>query len=377
MFNVTRFRQFRSVISLVGVTLLLQGCGSKIDCNDDGFKDLAVGLIKTRLEQAVWYKQITLALSGKPGLTSIKTLARSDELKTGKCAAKYTFVYNGKEREVDMEYDLAYLEDKKDTEVSVNVNGVAAGVMAIVMSEGPKKNGVEKFMDPQSGNLQRTVTWKDGVQEGVEESYNPANGKLVARANLVGGKKVGVEQGWSDDGVKLLADLNWVDGKASGTHKVYNAAGDKLMTDLVWKDNIANGYQSVGERGAFADGSGSYEFFTVKNNMKEGPYKSFEIVGANSSALFLKYEGMYKANMPDGVIREFNAAGESRGTRTYANGELVSSTVEFSPDDGKLAIDKCVQAKVDAYNKEYPDAGVRFDVLNEWKESCGGTADES
>ncbi len=377
MLNVTRFRKYRALFTLVGISLLVQGCGGKIDCNDDGFKGVAIGLIKTRLEQAVWYKQIALALSGTPALANIKTLARNDELKTGKCAATYTFVYNGKEREVDMEYDLAYLEDKKDTEVSVNVNGVAAGVMSIVMSEGPKKNGVEKFTDPRSGNLQRTVTWKDGVQDGVEEVFNPANGKLVGRANFVGGKKAGVEQGWTSDGVKLLMELNWVDGKASGTHKVYNVAGDKLLTDLVWKDNIANGYQSVAQGGALADGSGSYEFFTIKNNMKDGPYKSFEIVGANSSALYLKYDGAYKEDKPHGVIREFNAAGESRGTRTYADGELVSSTVEFSPDDGKLAIEKCVQAKVDAHNKAYPDAGVRFDVLNEWKEACGGTADEA
>jgi antitoxin component YwqK of YwqJK toxin-antitoxin module len=284
--------------------LALQGCGNKVDCNGNKIKESAIEIIQSHLNDAVWYKDMHAALSGTPELTSVKTLSHNEELKQGQCSAKYTFTYNGKQREIDVAYDLAYLQDKGETEVKVAVNDVKGGIMAIAMVERPIKNGVEKIVDPKTGNLDHTIEWKNGIQDGVNKFYNPANNKLVAQVNVVNNQKNGSEKRWSADGAVLLTDLNWADGKATGFEKMVDANG-KLLTNLIWKDGKATGFQTTG------DPKFAYDEYNFKDGQYDGVHKKYYTeVNYGDGKVHVSHIENYKEGKLNGLAQDFSPAGK-------------------------------------------------------------------
>jgi antitoxin component YwqK of YwqJK toxin-antitoxin module len=310
-----------------------------------------------------------VALSGSPGLTSVKTLSQNGELKQAQCSAKYTFIYNGKPREIDVPYDLAYLQDKGETEVKVAVGDVMGGIMAIVMREQPIKNGVEKVIDPKTGNLQHEIEWKHGVQDGVEKIYKPATNKLIAQINVVNGKKSGAEKWWNADGSQLLIDLIWVDGKATGFQKQYDASGNKLITDLVWKDGKATGLQTTGNLET------NYDEYHFKDGLYDGIHKHYGISIAANGVFLFKTDN-YKDGKLDGLSQELDEAGKVVAESNFKNGVAGPASVQSAsttPSGGKVSSEKCLDSKITKFHKEKGnDALVSNDMITEWETSCNG-----
>jgi antitoxin component YwqK of YwqJK toxin-antitoxin module len=373
MLNISNLQRHLSISALCATALLLQGCGSKIDCNSSKVKEHAIEIIQSHLNNAVWYKEMHAAISGTPELTSVKALSRNDELKQGQCSAKYTFTYNGKPREIDVAYDLAYLQDKGETEVKVAVADVKGGVMAIVMAERPIKNGVEKIMDPKTGNLQHKIEWKNGVQDGVEEIYNPTTNKLIAEIHVANGKKAGSEKRWNDDGSTLLIDLNWVDGKATGFEKHFDPTGQKLIIDLVWKEGKATGFQTVGSTGNLSIG---YDEYQVKDGQFDGPHKKYRPRSFSPYGMFLSTVDNYKEGKLDGPAQEFNEAGKVVAERSYKNGiegPASAQPASSATSAGNASSEACLDSKIARFHKEQGnDALISNDMITEWKTACGG-----
>lgn len=369
MLNMTNLQKHLSISTLCVSALLLQGCGSKVDCNGNKVKENAIEIIQSHLNDAVWYKEIHAALSGVPELTSVRTLSRNDEVKQAACSAKYTFTYNGKPREIDVAYDLAYLQDKGETEVKVTVGDVLGGVMAIVMTEHPIKNGVEKIMDSKTGNLQHQIEWKNGVQDGVEEIYNPVTKKLIAQINVANGKKTGSEKRWNADGSMLLINLNWADGKATGFEKQVNVAGDKLLTDLVWTDGKATGFQTVGTLGT------NYDEYHIKDGAFDGVHKTY-LASHYANAMFLYKAENYKEGKLDGLTQEFGEDGKVVAEIRYKDGVALpgnSGQSSFSTNAGGAKSEACLDSKIAKFRKEQgADALISNDVITEWKGACDG-----
>jgi hypothetical protein len=138
MFNTEFGKYSTMLVSGLSLIALLQGCGASVDCNDSKSKGTAIEIIKSQLKNAVWYNQIGSFALSEPEITDIKTLAHNDGIKQSQCAGKYSFTYNGKPRSIDFTYDLAYLEDKHDTEVKVDANTVMATLMMMVAREAPQ-----------------------------------------------------------------------------------------------------------------------------------------------------------------------------------------------------------------------------------------------
>ncbi len=217
-------RMLSAIFKFFIITLLLQGCGTKVDCNDSKTKNTALEIIHSHLISAVWYREMSAALSS-PELKNIKTTFRNDELKQCQCSGTYSFTYNGKQREIDVAYELAYLQDKGETEVKVDVNSVKAGLMAIAMREPVET------LDPELPTKHRNLTPlstvrytqygflpndEDHLQAvfGLEEillktiSYNGGvavlNENMVQAAEVTGGFKV-----HRQNHVELANFLNW------------------------------------------------------------------------------------------------------------------------------------------------------------------------
>jgi len=68
-------------------------------------------------------------------------------LKQSQCNGTYVYTYNGKQREANVDYELAYLEDSGKVETKANVTEVVSALMSTAMRELPIKNGVENLRD--------------------------------------------------------------------------------------------------------------------------------------------------------------------------------------------------------------------------------------
>ena len=304
MLNLSKIKNAISFVLLGLVALLLQGCGNKVDCNGGKVKTDTVAIIQSNLAMMPWYQQIGGALSGSPELTNIKTASRNDNTKQAVCSATYSFTYNGKPREFEVTYYLAYLADKSETEVKVGLDSIVASFIGMVNAESPIKNGEEKIVDPKTGNVQHTIEWKNNVQDGVERIYNPATNKLIGEIHVVKGQKEGSEKRWNADGSALLIDLNWANGKATGFQKQYSAAGDKLLTDLVFKDGNATGFQTVGNL------SSQYEEFHWIDGRYDGVHKVYSMDGTTGKMFLWKMDN-YKQGKLDGIAQTFDESGKS------------------------------------------------------------------
>lgn len=307
-----------AISTILITTLFIQGCGKKVDCNDGKNKENAIAIIQSHLNNALWYQEINAALSGNPALIKIKTIANNDELKQCQCSATYSYVYNSKPREIEVNYELAYLQDKAEIEVRVFVDDVVAGVMKTVMFEKPIKNGIEKIFDKKTGNLQKTIEWKNGQVDGVIEIYNPSNNKLISQIHMSQGVKDGKEKGWDENGEQLLIDLDWKDKKANGFQKEFEKGTGRILTDLVFRDGKATGVQTI------TDSMSAIET-QYKDGLIDGTRKTFYIEPTGS---YLREIVTFKAGKRDGIHQVFDKTGKVEFERYYQDDVEVTAPIK-------------------------------------------------
>ncbi len=114
-------------------TILLTGCGGgPLTCNDSDAKRQVLAVVDSHLETARWYHDMKPAL-GKREMYGISTTQADHDLGRYSCSATYSFEYRGNTREVAFTYSLNYLEDKKESQVLVDVNRIKTGYMTAGM----------------------------------------------------------------------------------------------------------------------------------------------------------------------------------------------------------------------------------------------------
>lgn len=325
------------LVSLSAVALT--ACGGKVDCNSSDIKKDALEIIQSHLAEAVWYNEMKLAITGEPKLENIKTIETENDGKQAQCRGTYSTTYNEKPRSIDVTYNLAYLEDKKETEVRVVVGDVQGGLMSLAMSERPIKNGEEKVYDTFNKNLVAVRHWKNNQEDGAQEYYDRETKVLVHQYTVISGKKEGSEKGW--------------------------APGGKLTTDLTWKDGKATGFSSNDESGNI-----DQTITQLKDGQKEGPRKTYST--SHNGEYLAKVEN-FKNDQLDGLTQQYDEQGKVVFEVLYKQGQLAL-------DDGATArmLNTCVQGWADNYRrtwstsyrqKEEMDQRISYEQP-EWESRC-------
>lgn len=328
------------VVALCLIGLVLQGCSQKVDCNGDKVKEDVLTILKENLDKAVWYKEAELAFTEKRVVDEVKTTSKNEGLKTASCSAQYEFTYNNTERKVAVDYDLSFLEDKKEVQVLADANAVKAGIMQLLMAQAPIKNGTQKIYDPKTGKLVQSIEWKDNQRDG--------NQKM-----------------WLADGTTLVADINWIHGKSNGWEKHPDDSG-KIITDLTWKDGLETGYQTL-----FLINGSPMSYTTFKDGKKNGVHKIFSTMSGSADS-YASVEDNYKDGVLDGLQKTYYD-GKLEKETIYKDGQVVSETDKTTSNAvaNSANVDKCVDAKVDAFHKANGnDAAINNDVVQEWTAVC-------
>jgi antitoxin component YwqK of YwqJK toxin-antitoxin module len=324
MLEIFKAKQFFSILICCAVVLTMQGCGNKADCNDNQTKENAINIIQSHLEN--WDKDIILAITGTSKLTDVRSLSKDENLGQAQCVAAYTFTYNKKEREIEVQYYLSYLEDKKQVDVKVGIDDLKRGIMTMAIGEPAIKNGVEGITNPENGKIKRAVEWKDGLR--------------VA------------EKVWSDDGLTLIQDINWIDGKANGFES--RSQDGKVVTNLVWKDGKQTGTLST---------------LDEEYNFKDGKYDGDHVrYGFSSSGRKPILKETYKDGKLHGTRHEYSDDGVITQETVYENGEKISEKIfDYSETH---PVEVCVSKQVD----EFITAGINVtptaEQMENWQSEC-------
>jgi len=350
-------------VGMVFSATFLQACGNKVDCNNSDVKEDVITIIKEQLEKSLWYREMRMGIAEKTTLVDIKTLSHNENLKQSRCSGTYNYTYNGKPRQANVEYELAYLEDSGKVETKANVTEVQSALLRVAMTEMPIKNGVEKLYD-SNGKLDRKLLWKDGKLDGEQVFYYPENGNIRGTQMVVNGIKSGSEKGWAKDGTTLLIDLKWADGKANGFLKSVNDDG-KLITDLIFKDGKETGFQTVLS-------SYAYDEYVFKDGLLNGKHRKYSTFGQKEPKIEL--EENYVNGKLNGLVYTYYD-GELGKKQLYKDGvEVVSALENNNTESAKSSIDSCVTRKIAAFRKENgEEATINNGVLEEWEQECTKT----
>ena len=303
-------------------------------------------------------------MSGTPRLDGIKTLTRNEDVKQSTCSGKYSIIYNGKSHQFETEYALSYLEDKKETEVRVNVSSIQVALMALGMKERPIKNGTETIWDQTTGNVKAKIEWKNGVQDGLTEIYNSKNGKLITQFQIKNGKKDGPEKGWDRSGEKLLVDLVWKDGNATGVEKRFDANTGRVLIDYIWKNGKQTGLAIKGSL------LSNYAEYHVKDGVLDGAYKKYAV--GREVEPYLEEIRNYKMGKLDGEFLRYSPNGEIISKRYYKDDvEALPALNGQTINANSSRITACLDSKINALRKELGEESViHADELNEWEIEC-------
>jgi antitoxin component YwqK of YwqJK toxin-antitoxin module len=299
----------------------LTACGAKVDCNSDTVKNDALEIIQSHLDAAVWYREMKIAMTGEPRLENIKTVDERTGGTQARCRASYSYTYNDKPRAIDVTYNLAYVEDKKSTEVRVVVDDVKGGLMALAMTEKPIKNGEEKVYDTYNGNLIAVRHWTKGVEDGTQVFYDRKTKGLVHQYTAVSGRKDGEEKAWSADGT-VTTNLKWKDGKATG--EAMTEPGSDQLTNV----------KDVG-----------YSITQLDSGQKRGQRKTYR---TGSAGEYLAEVETFKDNQLDGLRQKFNQKGELVWQARYSQGQL-----DLDAEESKNTINDCVANRADRYRRTW------------------------
>jgi antitoxin component YwqK of YwqJK toxin-antitoxin module len=322
------------------LALGLTACKGKVDCNDGSVKEDALEIIQSNLDKAVWYNEMKLAITGTSTLENIKTEHAAESGKRAECSATYLMTYNGKERSFNVEYELAYLEDKKETDVAVGIGAIQGGLMNMAASERPVKNGEEKLYGPNNKDLLVLRHWKNGREDGIQEFYSSATKSLIHQYTAQDGIKVGAEKAWLPDGT-LITDLVWKDGKADGSMRV-DGSGNFYLHSLT-----------------------PYTTVQLKNGVKEGPQRTF---GSSHDGFYVSKVEHFKDGTLDGPTEHFDAAGEVVLHLQYSQGEMVMDEATTR------SIAACIQGWEDRYRNSWSGDKGQLDRIEyqrpDWESRC-------
>lgn len=291
-----KIKNFMRPIVIALVVISVTACGDKIDCNSSSVKKNVIEIVQSHLDNAVWYNQMKIAIKGDPTIENITKVESSSNGNQAQCMAKYSITYNEKPRSIDFNYNLAYLEDKKDTEVKVNVGEVQSGLTRIIMMESPIKNGEEKIYDTNN-KLVAVRNWKKSVEDGVQSTYDRHTGTLIHQYNMVDGKKNGVEKSWETDGT-VVNEIEWKNGKANGL--MYYDDSGKFLTSLKFPF--------------------PYKVVQLTDGEKNGVQKTYSV--SNGVGALIQTEN-FKNDKLDGLTQKFDSKGNVIFQVLYSQGSLV------------------------------------------------------
>lgn len=164
---------------MVGIVVLLQGCGEKIDAR----QAQSINGLVYKINDSDPFTGTVTNFSVPTGWVT----GCSGEMPFKKGLQDGTFT--------------CYANNKK--------------IMEIELKEG-KRNGITQIWDDKTGNIVAKIDWKNGEKNGLEEHTNPTTKKVISQINWENNIKNGSEKVWDADGNTLLTDLNWKDGKQSG-----------------------------------------------------------------------------------------------------------------------------------------------------------------
>lgn len=120
----TSLLQIAPALALLAIGL--SACGhSRLTCNDEAVKKKVLDLIHSHIEELSWFNKAKPYL-GKRYLSDISTMEANKELARYTCQAVYSFEYKNKTQKVEITYNLRYLEDKKETQVSMDIQPVVS-----------------------------------------------------------------------------------------------------------------------------------------------------------------------------------------------------------------------------------------------------------
>ena len=126
------------LLSVLGA-LTLTGCTSgTLPCNDGGIKETVLGIITEQIRTARYV--IESEENGRLdnySINGIKTLSHDKQTDFYTCSANFNFDYDEKPYNKDFTYELSYLEDLGETEVSVyETKDIKARIFARIVTGG-------------------------------------------------------------------------------------------------------------------------------------------------------------------------------------------------------------------------------------------------
>ncbi|GAA5213606.1 hypothetical protein ACFSJ3_03205 [Corallincola platygyrae] len=108
---------------------------SELNCSDTDARNDVIDIVQYELEKAQWYQDMSTHISGID-IHTVKTIRIDEALKAKECKAKYQFDYDGETIDLDVRYDIEYVEDKDEYEVLAYADDLKSKVMAMaIMSQ--------------------------------------------------------------------------------------------------------------------------------------------------------------------------------------------------------------------------------------------------
>ena len=126
--KTNEYKYFSYLLLLAAVTIA--GCGdSKLACNDSEAKTRVLEVIHSHIDTMGGFDTYMKPHIGKRYISDISTTMADKELGRYECSATYNFEYKGNLKTAKFSYALEYLEDKKTSEASANLNPIRSAYL--------------------------------------------------------------------------------------------------------------------------------------------------------------------------------------------------------------------------------------------------------
>jgi hypothetical protein len=175
-------------------------------------------------------------------ISNIKTTNSNKEIKEKMCEAKYSASFLDKEIKIDFPYKLSYLEDKKTTEVNVNLEPIKSRYITLIMLgelrlPKPTPAPAPTQIPAQVRNSTGTYNLPDFKEN---ESYTDVRNKMLA-------------SGWIPYHSENADACSEFDSRCKDRPEMESCAGTGMANcRFLWKkDEKITGICTVGEDVAF------------------------------------------------------------------------------------------------------------------------------
>lgn len=232
---------------------------------------------------------------------------------------------------------------------------------------GKDKDSTWNYYDV-NGTLRSTEHWKTGALDGEMTSFF-ADGKMIERRHFKGGKANGKAEQFYPDG-KLRYDCTYLNGEPEGTETFYYPKGNKEIQGAYVNGSRDGGWTYYNEDGSvqmqvlYAQGAfvkqryenGLFKEYwddeqvksetTYKNGKREGPFTEWHDNGTwtevpvrlgpqgqekadterKLTGQTKKREGVYKNDLLEGPVKEYDIKGKLINTLVYVNGTTAEGS---------------------------------------------------